>query len=55
MDLDTIYKSKLPESHEAGLKAVFDAGLAQAAEAFIASQAPVDPAPVDPAPVDPVV
>lgn len=30
-DLETIYKSSLPESHFAGLRAVYDAGYDQAA------------------------
>lgn len=47
MDLDSIYKTRLPESHEAGLTAVFDAGLAHAASAFVAS-VPTEPTQVVP-------
>jgi hypothetical protein len=44
LDLDTVYKSKLPDSHEAGLQAVYDFALAQAAQAFVSSvQAPEAP------------
>lgn len=45
--LDDIYKTMLPESHEAGLQAVYDYALAQAAKAFIAPVAAEQP-PADP-------
>ncbi len=50
MDLDLIYKSRIGESHEAGLQAVYDAGLTHAAQAFVASEPIPAPAP-DPIPV----
>lgn len=50
IDLDIIYKSRLPESHEAGLQAVFEAGLEQAAAAFLADQQAAKDATVDQTP-----
>jgi hypothetical protein len=36
MNLDDIYKTRIGESHEAALQAVYDFALAQAAQAFVA-------------------
>ena len=52
MSLDDIYKTKIGESHESGLKSVFDAGYAQgvanteaAAESGIPAPAPTEGSP----------
>ena len=48
MSLDDIYKTKIGESHEAGLKSVFDAGYAKgvaAAESGIPAPAPTEGSP----------
>ena len=52
MSLDNIYKTKIGESHEAGLKSVFEAGYAQgvaateaAAESGIPAPAPTEDSP----------
>ena len=52
-NLDPIYKTRLPESHEAGLQAVYEHGLADAAQAFLNATAP-EPVPVPPE-QDPVI
>jgi len=58
LSLDDVYKTRIPESHAAGLQAVYDYALAQAAEAFLALQ-PVVPIVAEPvvtaAVVDPVI
>lgn len=46
--LDDIYKTGIPVSHEAGLQAVYDFALAEAAHAFLASQVPTPAAAADP-------
>lgn len=48
LDLDAIYKTALPESHLAGLQAVYNAALAQASAAFLAAQPTPAPAPTEP-------
>lgn len=46
--LDDVYKTGISTSHEAGLQAVYDYALAEAAQAFLASQVPVPAAQADP-------
>ena len=52
MSLDQIYKTKIGESHEAGLKSVFDAGYAQGAADTEAAIESGVPAPAAPAPTE---
>lgn len=56
--LDSIYKTGISQSHEAGLQAVYDYALAEAAKAFVSQVVPVPAAAADPdtpPPADPVV
>jgi hypothetical protein len=57
MNLDEVYKTKIGESHEAGLQAVYDHALADAAQAFIGTVQVTDPQPTVEVlpPVDPVI
>jgi len=54
-DLETLYKSALPESHFAGLRAVFDAGYADGAGLSTQSTDASLTAPVPPAADDPTI
>ena len=49
LDLDALYKTRIGESHEAGLQAVYDYALTKAAQAFIAPL-PVETPPAEQTP-----